>query len=256
MNFLKLSLIGLTILCVGCSSLGQRAGRPPATTGSPEAKALFHRLKSRNVALHTFKSTGRLQIENDQGTQHARFMSAGHKNEKLRLEILGGTGQPVVSFADDGDRIYLISHTENRFYSKRSTGVNLKKLIGLTIGVSDCLDLLAGRVPAEKDLLPLRIQADSEDSKILVLKSGEGAAITRIFIDETSGGIRQIEVFDTKGQLGYRAEFVRMQDVSGFEVPRELRLSDDARASIQIVLERFWPNAAVSEDLFMLSKPY
>ena len=183
-------------------------------------------------------------------------MWAGQQNKKLRLEIMGATGQPVFSFAYDGERIYLISHTENRFYSKRNSDVSLEKLISLPISVSDTLDLLAGRIPMEKEWLPSSVHVKEEGEQILVLKSLDRKAGHQIITIETASGIvRRIEAFDKDETLEYQAEFILMQTVSEFEVPRELRFSNGGQASLQLVVERFWPNVAINENLFALDRP-
>ncbi|MEN8247201.1 MAG: DUF4292 domain-containing protein [Thermodesulfobacteriota bacterium] len=252
-----LILISLTILATGCSTLRQRAEGPLATSSSPEAEALFNRLQSRNSDLHSFKGTGRIRMEGDDGIQHARLMWAGYQNEKLRLEVMAGTGRPVFSFADDGDRIYLISHTENRFYSKRSSNATLEKLISLPITVSACLDLLAGRIPAETRFLPMTVQQGEKDGEqILVLEGLKRASGSqKVYVDASSEDVRLIEVKAGDGTLSYQVEFVHMQQISGFKMPEELRISNGKKASLRIVVERFWPNVPVSDDLFILAKP-
>ena len=257
LNYLvAILIISFTIIATGCSTLKQRAEGPLATTISPEAEALFNRLRSQNSRLHSFKGTGRMRIENRNGIQRTRIMWAGYQNEKLRLEIMGATGQPVLSFAYDGERIYLISHTENRFYSKRSSDASLEKLISLPISVSESLDLLAGRVPMEKHLLPTGVHVKEEGQQILVLKNLERkAGHQKITIDTASGTIRRIEFLGKDERLEYQVEFIQMQNVSGFEVPRELRFSNGNQVSLQLVVERFWPNVAIPESLFELDRP-
>ena len=257
LNYLvAILIISFTIIATGCSTLKQRAEGPLATTISPEAEALFNRLRSQNSRLHSFKGTGRMRIENRNGIQRTRIMWAGYQNEKLRLEIMGATGQPVLSFAYDGERIYSISHTENRFYSKRSSDASLEKLISLPISVSESLDLLAGRASMEKHLLPIGVHVKEEGEQILVLKNLEPkAGHQKITIDTASGTIRRIEVLDKDERLEYQVEFIQMQNVSGFEVPRELRFSNGNQVSLQLVVERFWPNVAIPESLFELDRP-
>jgi hypothetical protein len=227
-----------------------------SVTRSPEAEALFSRLQAQNSNLFSFKGTGRMRMEDANGVQRARLMWAGYQDEKLRLEIMGATGQPVFSFAQDAERIYLISHTENRFYSRRDSNANLEKLISLPITVSACLDLLAGRIPAGAHLSPMALQGKENEEQILVLKSlDRKKGYEKIYVDASSGNARQIEVFDNEGNLAFRAEFLHMQTVSGFEVPKEMRLSNGSQASLHLVVERFWPNVPVSDSLFVLAKP-
>jgi outer membrane lipoprotein-sorting protein len=249
-------LISFIMVTTGCSTLGQRTEEPPAQAISSEAQALFSRLQSQNSQLRTFKGTGRMRTRNRNASQQARIMWAGHQDGKLRLEVMGAVGQPVFSFASDGERIYLISHAENRFVSRRRPDANLEKLIALPITVPACLDLLAGRIPVVPGLLPVSVVDKDDHAMILVLKHPErNKGYERVVVDTSSGNVRQIEVFDADGDLDYRAEFVRMQTIAGFEVPRELRLSNGRQVDLGIVVERFWPNAAVADSLFVLTKP-
>lgn len=256
MKHFVILLISVIMVTTGCSTLGQRTEQPPATAVSPEAQALFSRLQSQNSQLRTFKGTGRMRIRNGNSSQQARIMWAGHQDGKLRLEVMGAAGQPVISFASDGERIYLISHTENRFVSRRRPDANLEKLISLPITVGACLDLLAGRVPAVSRQLPVSVVDNDTHDRILVLTHPErDKGHARVVVDASSGNVRRIEILNADGDLDYQAEFVRMQTVSGFEVPGELRLSNDRQVGIKIVVERFWPNAAVADSLFVLAKP-
>jgi outer membrane biogenesis lipoprotein LolB len=256
MKSLVIVLLSLTIIATGCSTLERRVEGPPPSASSPEAQALFSRLQSQNNQLLSFKGTGRLRIENTNGIQHARLMWAAHGQDKLRLEIMGTTGQPVFSFANDGERIYLISHTENRFHSRRDSNPNLEKLVSIPITVGACLDLMAGRIPSATHHVPATLQDSKENEQLLTLKGLERKMGSQhVFLDASSQAVRRVEVFDQDENLDFRAEFVRMQHVSGFEVPEELRLSNNSQASLRLVVERFWPNAAVSVDLFKLAKP-
>jgi len=255
MKQLTLFLI-ISLLVTGCSSLQPKVDGPESMTVSPAAEALYSRLQSQNSQLQSFKGTGRMRIEDANGTQRARIMWAGYGREKLRLEIMGATGQSLLSFAYDGERIYLISHAENRFYSKRSSNASLEKLISLPISVSESLDLLAGRIPMEKQLLPIGVQVKENGEHFLVLKSLErNTRQKNIIIDTASGAVRRIEVLGKDERLEYQAEFTQMQNVSGFEVPRELRISKPPQAKLQLVVEQFWPNAAIPESLFVLDRP-
>jgi len=256
MKYLVSILIGLILVTTGCATLRPREEGPSGMASSPEAEALFNRLQVQNTHLQSFKGTGRLRIKDVKGIQQVRLMWAGFENEKLRLEIMGTIGQPIFSFASDGERIYLISHTENRFYSKRETNANLEKLIALPITVSACLDLMAGRIPLEAHLMPMAVQEKKESQQVLVLESTDRKkGGQQIFIDTASGNVHQVEAYDRDEILVYRAEFVRMQRVSGFDVPRELRLSNGDNASLQLVVDRFWPNVPVSAELFKLANP-
>ncbi|RLC09045.1 MAG: hypothetical protein DRI57_22895 [Deltaproteobacteria bacterium] len=246
----------LTFFATGCTSFKQRPDEPSSRKTSPEAEALFNKLQKQNSQLQSFKGTGRIRMQNENGIQRARIIWAGYKNEKFRLEIMGPSGQPTLSFTYDGSRIYLISHTESRFYSKRSSNASLEKMISLPIGVNEALDLLAGRIPIGIYRSPILLGKEQEDEQVLVLKrTGRNRGYDNITVATAADVIRQIESFANDGSLNYRAKIISMQEISGFRVPKELQFSGEGQVGLQIVVERFWPNAPVSESLFVLTAP-
>jgi len=246
----------LVFMFGGCTSFKQRTTTPPSGDASPAAKALLSRLESRNSDLITFKASGRIRLENIDGIQHARAMWAGYRDEKIRLEILGPSGQPMASFASDGDHIYLISHADNRFYSKRSPKASLEKLIHVPLQVNESLDLLTGRIPSSADRSATFLKESTEGIQILIAKKHEkGTPYDKIYFNSQNNTIQKLESFDKDGYLKFRVEIKDMYNTGGFRVPEQLVISDGGNNRLDLSVDRFWPNVPVSDALFVLSKP-
>jgi len=240
----------------GCTSFKQRAATPPVGDASPAAEALLSRLESRNSDLITFKASGRIRLENIDGIQHARAMWAGYRDQKIRLEILGPGGQPMASFAYDGDRIYLISHADNRFYSKKNRKASLEKLIHVPLHVNESLDLLTGRIPSSADRSATFLKESTEGIQILIAKKHEkGTPYDKIYFNVQNNTIQKLESFDKDGYLKFRVVFVGMRTHDGFQVPGKILISDRENNRLDLSIGRFWPNVPVSDALFVLSKP-
>lgn len=256
MKRLSIVLVILVLSVAGCSSLRPRVEGPASEGTSPEAAALSSRLQDRNPRLNSFKGTGRLRLQNADGIQRVRVMWAGYKDEKMRLEIMGPAGRPAVSFAYDGQRIYLVAHAESRYYSKRNAQASLEKLISLPIRVQDALNFLAGRIPADAYRSAVLLEEKFAGDRVLVMKRpGRDAGYDKIHVKTAADTIRKIESFHKNERLNYRVEFITMQDISGFQVPQELVFSDGDRVGMHLFVDQFWPNASVADSLFVLTEP-
>lgn len=239
-----------------CGSLTGRVSERPidaeVTEAMTDARHLLSTLKNQNYQLRSFKGIGKIRFRNKDKMFVARMAWVGSEPGKLRLEVLGVTGQAIFSLASDGRWFYLISHTEDRFYKKRSDDASLTKLISVAVKSSDVLALLGGRVPVyEHDELVLQ-KMRSGDGRILVLKRWWGI-IEKIYLDESSAKVQKIEAFDITGSLTYRAVFDGMQTVKGYRVPSKLVISNNDGAIFQLDIDRYWTDVSVSPSIFMLT---
>jgi outer membrane lipoprotein-sorting protein len=256
--FNRIILVFVLVLMLGaCTTLKRTTPAPPEGDASPAANALLRRLERLNSGLKTFKAVGRIRLQNPEGVQHARAMWAGFENSKMRLETLGPSGQPLASFAYDGKKFYLISHPDNRFYSKPGRGNGLEKIIHLPLKISESLNLLAGRMPRSNDYGFAGLLNDAPPGfQILIVKQrSKGNAYDKIYCDMRTESIQRVEAYDEKGALRFRAEFEALQRIGGFRVPLRVSIADGEGHRLDLSIDRFWPNAPVSDSLFVLSKP-
>jgi hypothetical protein len=64
-----------------------------------------------------------------------------------------------------------------------------------------------------------------------------------------------VENFYFTGDLKYRAEFKKMQDINGYRVPSRLVFSTDDGSGFQLDVDRYWAGVSVSPPLFVLTPP-
>jgi hypothetical protein len=55
--------------------------------------------------------------------------------------------------------------------------------------------------------------------------------------------------------LKYRAEIENRQSISGFQVPRKLRLLTRDGADCLLIIDRYWVNVDLSPSVFVLTPP-
>lgn len=248
-------LLVATLLFFGCSSLVRVPERPFERPGEPcEARDLLSTLKDRNCGLKTFKGVGRITfLESGEKGLIASVAWVGSEPDRLHIVMRNVLGQPVASLASDGKYLYLVSHTERRFYKRRSADSTLERFISVPIEVSDVVSILAGRVPAGKDNPAIVIKNRTEDGYILVLKRRCGNLLERIYLDNNRKDVRKVEMFDARGYLLYSAVFDMMQDIDGYRVPLRLVFSDNNRDRLQLDIYEYWTEVSVSPSMFVLT---
>lgn len=231
-----------------CSHLKARV----ADSDQEEARTLLLNLQNKNYHLKTFKGIGNFKLWDKGKLQAARLAWIGFKPEKLRLEILAVSGQPAVSIANNGSWLYFLSHSPHRFYKKRSTKADLKRLISIPITYGDVIALLVGRAPIHEYNTASIIRNEAGDGYVLVLKKRWQGIIEKIYLDEKKTAVRKVEMFDSRGSLVYMAVFEKMQTINKYQVPLKLVISNDDIV-FQLDIEKYWADIVVSPSMFVLN---
>ncbi len=257
-HFSRVFLIVTVFFLSACSSLtgtvSDKSLKAKASENLYEARDLLLSLQNRNIKLKTFKGIGKITFwKNDKKGIITRAAWVGSEPDMLRIAMRNVSGQPIVTFASDGKWLYFVSHTERRYYKKRSTKSNLKKIISIPIKSGDIFSLLAGRIPVNKHEFESIIKDDAENGYLLVLKKKWGNIIEKIYVDSSKNNVRKVEVFDDTGFLLYSAVFDRMQTINGYDVPLRLLFSGGNGDRFQLDIQRYWTDISVSPSVFVLT---
>jgi hypothetical protein len=276
-----------TILLIGiflfssCSTITSRIPEKPGDLkASSQAAELISYLKNQNLHLETFKGVGRITfMENKKKHLTTRVAWVGSIPDRLRIVLRSISGQPLASFASDGQWLYFMDHTRGKFYKRRSVNSTMDRFFAIPVTSDDIVNILAGRVsidhydsvaviknsssggrsPETSDAQTLvSTHKDScayEDGYILVLKKGWGNTCQKIYLDADRKQVCMVENFYLTGGLKYRAEFKEMQDIEGYRVPSRLVLSTPDGFGFQLDVDRYLVGVSVSPSLFVLTPP-
>jgi hypothetical protein len=280
-HLVKIVFIGI-FLFSSCSTVTSRIPEKPGDLkGLSEAGELISYLKNQNLHLKTFKGVGRITfLENEKKDLTSRVAWVGSIPDRLRIALRSVSGQPVISVASDGQWLYLVNHTQGKFYKRRSGNSTMKKFFSIPVKSDDIVNILAGRVSVDhydsavviKNSPPPDGLSDftsnghtavsthkepcaHEDGYILVLKKGWGNICQKIYLDADRKQVCMVENFYFTGDLKYRAEFKKMQDINGYRVPSRLVFSTDDGSGFQLDVDRYWAGVSVSPPLFVLTPP-
>ncbi len=252
LSFLLLFFAALTLSA--CSFISKTIP-PEYIYYDSETYEVLDLLKSNNSRLNNYKGLGKVKLSiNGNIPQIYRMAWLGSLNkEKLRIEILGVSGQPVASLTSDGKHLYFLSRMDNRFYKKRlSKKTTLEKLIQIPVKPSDIIDLFAGRVPVCKFYSAKMEQNNSNDNFVIHLKNKREKNIEVIYLDKSKKNAWGFEKYSASGALLYRAVFDNMININGFRIPSEIKISSDKNVVFSLHIDKYWTEASVSPELFVL----
>jgi len=255
--FLRWSVLFFCFLFFsGCAGFTERAPSKKERSDLFEAGQLISILKEKNSNLKTYKGKGKVTFwKKNKKDLIAGAAWVGSDPDRLRFALRSVTGQPLISFSNDGKWLYLLSHTQDQFYKKRSTDSNLKRFTTIPIKSVDMVSILAGRVPVYKHKYATVIKNSSDDGYVLVLKKRWGNILEKIYLDENKENVRKVELFGQNGVLAYRAEFSEMRDVEGYQIPFRLFFSNGAGLAFQLDIDRYWADVSVSPSVFEMAPP-
>lgn len=264
-------LLTALALC-GCGNLIRGARLLPSESSTSltpsKAESLYGVFARKNSRLDGFKGIGRVTVRNRGISQSFRTVWTGYGTKRFRIEILGISGQPVLSFADDGKWMTWRSLHPPRFAKKPSSESSLERLIDLPVRIPDIIALIAGRAPVREyrsasiisrssgtGPYPQSSAKDGEKESALVLKRLWGRLAERILFADAEKELRQIEIFDGFGRLSYRAVFEKMQTLSGYRVPRRILMTNDTDVTLTLEIRRYWVDVQPRPSLFVLTPP-
>jgi len=272
------------LICIffisACTSLSRRISEESKEFRSPsETKAVISVLKNQNHTLKTIKGVGEITFfENEKKEMATRIAWVASTPDKFRVALSSFSGHPMVSAASDGQWFYFVSHASGDFYKKRSSNVNLKRFFSISIKSEDIANILFGRIPvvkydsavlmedrsikgrSDKAVERSEISSLNNDDRgnkkgyILLLKNRWRNIREKIYLNGKENPYK-IEMLDLSGEIVYRVELIRMQEVDSYRVPYRIRVSNDHGAGFQLNIDRYWANAAVSPIVFTLAPP-
>jgi len=253
--------LGLLLVCLtffSCATTKPAVVEAPLTpeeiAATARANNVLAELGQRHRTPQTFKGTGTLMIRDQ---EHLRFNQPavwiGVPSDRLRV-VIRGVGLPLVSMASDGRYITLILHDRGEFHRRAVDDGVLQDVLDVAVPFADVISLLAGQAPSRAYRLARAGAAAEGRGTEVVLMQGGRQPVEKILID-AGGRVRTVDVFDDKGVLAYRAEFVSRHDLNGYGLPSELVITDGQGTSLVLKVDRVWADFPVSDSLFVLEPP-
>lgn len=249
-------LVTGTCLLMSCGFLGPQEQRLGLRFDDPrQLPAMLDSLAAvarTNRGLTAFKGLGTLRWRKGVQVQHFRVAMAGVMPDRLRIEMLGPTGQPMVQVADDGRRLTIRTLADGRTIELPTGAGSLGDVLGIDITPREIVFLLAGRFPIQ-DFADVRPAADAQQDRP-GLRFGahrrDGAYVVRL--DAGATVIERLEALDGAHQRRYLAHYAWAPGGDPYRFPLRLVLTGGDGPVLELDRLRFWPNPETPPGLFDL----
>lgn len=218
-------------------------------TADPQCLDIINAIKTSNAELKTFKGIGSVKLSNNDQNSSFRLAWAGEPPYNLRLIVLM-SGKTIETFAANGKRIFLKSHTgAHQFIKKTSKNASLEKLISIPVKTNDIISLLSGKIPLAQHKYSRLIKVPDNKSYILELSKPWWGVVERVFLnnEKKPTGFEMIK----GGDSIYRVSLDRYKKINGFNLPFEI-LIESEKATCKIIYTNYFTNPDVNPNFFTL----
>jgi len=225
---------------------------PEIAAPKSNAEHLLARLYNRNQDLKTFKGIGSIRIWDAAGSQRARIAWLGDVDGRLRVEILGPSGRPLMKVAYDGECLYFYSIDSNGVHKRRARNPSLVQVIDIPVTIKELLYFLSGRFPIYDHGRVELIKAGAAQPDELVLKRFLRGAVEKIALTTDHSAVVSVKIYEWQG-LAYQASLSEYQQRNGFSIPGRITLNSDDAAGLEIRINRYWPNVEIQDQQFVVT---
>lgn len=243
----------ILLMMTGC------AGFPvfrPEKKVSAAAGELLERVNVINSRMTACKGIGAIAFENPAGMPRMKFAWLCSLPDKIRLEVLAPTGQPLMTISSDGTYVYFLPRNETGQVRKRkAVNITLESILPVPLTFSDITHLLAGCIPVRDFDTAERLDDTPDGEYVLELKRRRPDETEHIVFDAAATRPHRIDFFQgDKQEPDYSAVLIGARAIDGTTIPDSLILKNgrDGRAAI-ITIDRFWTAADVPVEKFILS---
>ena len=248
-------LIAVVLIFSGCGGFLASLHRGPIDRESTRiAERLIDDILNAQNSPDTFKGIGKIKIEQENRLQSGRMAWIGSLPAKLRIQLLSFAGQSAATLSSDGEYLYIIDHGQRRFYKRKLSGTDLKRVLSIPLPPDDIADILAGRTPVI-DYTFATVDQTIDSGPVLILEKGFWAEYEKIYFDEQMERVIAAEFYRSDGDLKYRVVFEKLRTLKGYRVPVRIVLTDGRNTEIILDVERYWVDAAVLPTAFVLTPP-
>jgi hypothetical protein len=244
----------LLALCAGCATPW---GAPrPVQYENDGVRQLMDQLQAVNTDLEGFKALGRVTL-GARGSERTfeRTVWAAAPG-RLRFAFRAPTGLPILSMSCDQQWVTALQHAEGDYHRRPIGSGSLSPYLPVSISCADLYQLFVGRPPeVPYDAVSRDPAAENAPQEIvLLLKRRFRGTVGRLRLNQDTGDLKAVELFDVHGNSQYEARLEEMQVVGGYRLPSRIRLAGP-KGWLALQAARLWPLAAPEASLFQIPPP-
>lgn len=223
------TFIAIVWLMSGCATtnIGLTVGQLP----SPEQAVA--RLEQRQANVRSFVMQGSLSARTaDGGSLSGDHVIYGAYPNRLRADVLGPFGQPVLRMIADGDKLSVLSFDENRIYLGRATRENVARFLGVSLSSDEIFTILSGSVPLLRADNQRELEPGQEaGTAVLRIIDGPSQVIETVQFHFADYSVTQGRLRQQGGAYSYLCRFGDFLRAGPWRYPRVVEIeSIDGRA--------------------------
>lgn len=213
----------------------------------PSPAQVQTRLEARRQAVRSFSMLGEINAQGPGGEVSGEQRIRGRYPDRLRAEVMGPFGKPVLLFICDGARMAVLAYGENKAYTGAATRQNVARFLGLALAPAEVYALLTGSAPLIPDAQGQVTASSAPGLAVLNLDDGAGLKQGLIF-SLGDFAVQQAWVNGSGDNLEGRFESFVSQD--GQRYPRRVALSTGEGRRLTLMNDEVRINPALDEALF------
>ncbi len=243
-----LSLALATCLLGACATL---PGGPQIGVLPSPAQAI-QRLEDRRRAVRSLVLQGEISLRGSRGESSGEALIQGQYPDRLRVEVSGPFGRPVLSLISNGAWLIAVDYQAGRAYAGRASRRNLARFLGLALSLREVYALLSGSVPLLARPEHSRLTPGPEPGQATLHLLGAGGSLAQKIVF----ALRDYTVLRAHLQQWGRAESlqVRFGDFSstpqGLRIPYRISVQDRRDREVSLLADSVVINQPLDGVLF------
>lgn len=245
----------LSCLLAACATLP----RSPYLGPLPSSQQVIERLEARRLAVRSVEIQGEIQVVTPDDELFGDHLIHGVFPDRLRVEMMGPFGRPVLRLVSNGVRLVVLDYRENLAFVGAASSRNISRFLGLSLSPAEIYALLTGSVPLLPHKRALVEPAPEPGQAQLKLLSAGGAVSQGVVFNLSNFAVRRSWLRERPGHArpGPALECLFSSFVqSGPEsYPQTIEISDHDKRRITLTNDKVEFNRPVDGALFEMEIP-
>lgn len=249
----KFWLILLGLFISSCTGI---VPEPAPLIKLPTATQALQRLEDRRLSVRSFSMQGEIVLRGDRGEISGEHVIRGAYPNRLRAEVMGPFGRPVLLMISDGRWLAVLDYRANKAYMGQASQRNLDRFVGLPLSVENVYALLTGSVTIPPGAESIHLAAGPEPhlaSLKLIYTSGERDQ--KLIFDPATFSLHQAFLHEHGEAVDLEVGFEDFQKGVSYSYPLKVELKDRGGRTLLLSADSLRINPPLKADIFKPQLP-
>lgn len=250
------AILCLVLLGLFMSSCASVSPEPAPLVILPSANQALEHLEGRRLFVRSFSMQGELMLRGDRGEISGEHIIQGAYPNRLRAEVMGPFGRPVLLLVSDGRWLAVLDYRANKAYMGQASRRNLDRFVGLPLSVESVYALLTGSViiPPGAESIHLSAGPESDLASLKLVYTGGEMGQTLLF-DPASYSLHQALLHESGEEVDLEVAFEDFQKGVSYSYPLKVELKDRGGRTLLLSSDSLRINPRLNADIFKPQLP-